>query len=530
MTVQIPANPVKGQKYRFLALTLAGVAQKHPTEPYDGTNPYTNKAGDMVQHDNAKAIGFDWSEDEDKLISWVCVKEATATTRAVLVADCNILNNISWDFLNSQGLIEGKEFTFPNGLKVKIGSMDGGDGSKGNPTTATLGDNEWDDWIVNVGNDPAFPISTSQDYNGGSWNATTLGTDVEKFWHTSNIYSWTKRLWTGSSNRVCRGFNGARGCGGRTPSYRNTYCGFRPRLEICISAPLITDTLGDSTDLGAPNGAFDHSFHVADGGGGNFSVTATLDGTESLLSLTDQTTGDFTASITADQWAALAYGDHTLAITATDGDSRTATRTLTFKRTFAAPAITGLTTGRRILESGEIEFTDSQEPNGPAITYEVEMATDAAFTAGLLTFPGTAGECKAAYSGLVTKTEYYARAVGISGTERRPGAAIKIKAGKTGTITLAPLEPQPNSRPDHGQPYVRGIVPAGASVTVEVCNDANDASPHWEDATATALAGNGAMHVFQNQTKTAPTWAYGMRAILDAGTSTEPIKITEMGR
>lgn len=56
-------------------------------------------------------------------------------------------------------------------------------------------------------------------------------------------------------------------------------------------------------------------------------------------------------------------------------------------------------------------------------------------------------------------------------------------------------------------------VAAGAIFTVEVCNNAFDVAPTWEDATAAVLS--GLAYVFNNTVKTASQWGVNIRARIE---------------
>lgn len=56
-------------------------------------------------------------------------------------------------------------------------------------------------------------------------------------------------------------------------------------------------------------------------------------------------------------------------------------------------------------------------------------------------------------------------------------------------------------------------IPAGAAFTVEVCNNANDAAPAWEDVTQRVLAGQKIF--LANTSKTAAEWAYNIRVTVE---------------
>lgn len=57
-------------------------------------------------------------------------------------------------------------------------------------------------------------------------------------------------------------------------------------------------------------------------------------------------------------------------------------------------------------------------------------------------------------------------------------------------------------------------IPFGATWSVKVCNNANDAEPTWEDCTAEVKA--YLVHVFTNKTKTAENWAINIKVEVEA--------------
>jgi hypothetical protein len=70
-------------------------------------------------------------------------------------------------------------------------------------------------------------------------------------------------------------------------------------------------------------------------------------------------------------------------------------------------------------------------------------------------------------------------------------------------------------------------IPAESTFEVLVCNNANDASPTWEDATS-AVVGN-LVHVFTNTTKTAATWAVGIKVNVERGTGSGACYVSGIG-
>lgn len=71
------------------------------------------------------------------------------------------------------------------------------------------------------------------------------------------------------------------------------------------------------------------------------------------------------------------------------------------------------------------------------------------------------------------------------------------------------------------------VVPTGATQLIEVCNNAFDVSPTWEDVTSYVTAGRG--YIFTNATKTATNWGINIRFTFNKGTATQPIFINGYG-
>ena len=132
----------------------------------------------------------------DKAINWVPVN-------GLLIADRCLLTSISWDDLNAQNLVFGKEikiqgFQFRLRL-LKVGSTEG-----------AL--NEWDTALDIVG-------------------------DNDDLWHWSEMFFWgQEKSKIAASYRVYRGYSSARFWYCNPASPRVSYLGFRPALE-----PLPTD-------------------------------------------------------------------------------------------------------------------------------------------------------------------------------------------------------------------------------------------------------------------------------------------------
>lgn len=131
-----------------------------------------------------------------KEIGWVAVN-------GLLIADQCLLTNVSWDDLDVQGLVFGKEVTV-QGLRFKIRLLKVG--SKEDVP------NEWDAALDAVGED-------------------------DTLWHWDHKFFWGQEPVSGSvSYRAVRGYNSARYWRNNNASNSNPSVGFRPALE-----PLPTD-------------------------------------------------------------------------------------------------------------------------------------------------------------------------------------------------------------------------------------------------------------------------------------------------
>lgn len=131
-----------------------------------------------------------------KEIGWVAVN-------GLLIADQCLLTNVSWDDLDVQGLVFGKEVTV-QGLRFKIRLLKVG--SKEDVP------NEWDAALDAVGED-------------------------DTLWHWDHKFFWGQEPVSGSASyRASRGYYSARYWDFSNAAYSTSSVGFRPALE-----PLPTD-------------------------------------------------------------------------------------------------------------------------------------------------------------------------------------------------------------------------------------------------------------------------------------------------
>ncbi|MED1642173.1 hypothetical protein P4U99_02940 [Brevibacillus agri] len=70
-------------------------------------------------------------------------------------------------------------------------------------------------------------------------------------------------------------------------------------------------------------------------------------------------------------------------------------------------------------------------------------------------------------------------------------------------------------------------LPPGAILLVEVCNNAYDAEPTWDDATIVVKLNRA--HLFSNETKTADKWGINFRFQIEKGSASQPIYLKGVG-
>lgn len=274
---------------------------------------------------------------EANQLQWHKIQDGDKT---LLICDRVILVNCSWNDLNSQGYITGKEVTI-DGAKYKCRVLTGGTGprssndyySGGTPTN-----NEWDRFITREEVITGLPAPVSSDLDS-TQNATDLNSTHNQFWNWYYVYSWCQETYSGnSSSRATRGCKSARGWNYSTAANQYAVLGFRPVLEVLNTDPLISDS---DRDLGDKNSNFTITYTVDDSDSGDvLTATESIDG-QTTKSFAPTRNSVNTITVPVDE---LSLGSHTVKVVVTDGQGGTATRTWTFTRTNAAPTISGTDT------------------------------------------------------------------------------------------------------------------------------------------------------------------------------------------
>ena len=274
---------------------------------------------------------------EANQLQWHKIQDGDKT---LLICDRVILVNCSWNDLNSQGYITGKEVTI-DGAKYKCRVLTGGTGprssndyySGGTPTN-----NEWDRFITREEVITGLPAPVSSDLDS-TQNATDLNSTHNQFWNWYYVYSWCQETYSGnSSSRASRGYKSARYWNYSSATYQDANLGFRPVLEVLNTDPLISDS---DRDLGDKNSNFTITYTVDDSDSGDvLTATESIDG-QTTKSFAPTRNSVNTITVPVDE---LSLGSHTVKVVVTDGQGGTATRTWTFTRTNAAPTISGTDT------------------------------------------------------------------------------------------------------------------------------------------------------------------------------------------
>lgn len=132
--------------------------------------------------------------------------------KKILIADRVIQHSISWDTINSNGLVSGKKIDIGKYGSINFRLMSGG-------VSATDKDNEWDNYIV------------GSNLNG----AITAGSNA--IWNNGNNHgSWTSSVVSANpSNRARRGSVSYTEWYSMPSSSARIYEGYRPVIEISFT-------------------------------------------------------------------------------------------------------------------------------------------------------------------------------------------------------------------------------------------------------------------------------------------------------
>ena len=191
--------------------------------------------------------------DAYKLMSEMATTEEYAEQNkyphSLFVADYAVTHTVSWDDLNTAGLIFGKNYA-SGGVDYTLRAPSVGSNytGSGNSERGVPQSNEWD---------------------------TMLNKDSGYIQNWNEMYSWGQdTVSVDASSRALRGYNSARGYGWDASSRRNARYGFRPVLEVLNPDTLGSDGLKVVTlDLGGGKlGGSSDAIHIIVKNGSTFTA------------------------------------------------------------------------------------------------------------------------------------------------------------------------------------------------------------------------------------------------------------------
>lgn len=534
------------------ALYHSGAALALPTQPWqiDATPPGASGYGNISNFSTDTAMA-NWTigntpTDDTKKLQWIKIQDGAKT---LLVCDRNILANVSWDDLNSQGYITGKTITI-DGQTYKCRLLTGGSNYRSGSDNYSGGTtpNEWDRFITNEDGISGLPSPNSGDLDSSSVASDFTGTH-NTLWHWDYMYSWAQETYT--QNAACRsfrGFSSARCWYSNPSSDRYTCIGWRPALEVLNTAPLVSDTDGN---LGSYASPFKRTYQVSDSDAGNtVTIEEAIDG-NAIRTIPNATLGGNYIYDLTSQWSSLAMGSHTATVKATDNFNAVTIRTWTFSKTNSvavAPSIIAPLSGQRVSVNPEIHFKIGKDPEGDSQTFKVQIADSSDMIQNLIEVStgfeknesGTWASFSSATSADAEKeariklnnnfnvgdTKYIRIVVTDSGSNS-PNFSNVVSV-RIGDKLIIETYPQiTDFKPGLINIYDQKVVDAKAIVKVLVSNNALDAVPTWEDVGQAYV--NKQSYAIKNQTKTSEKWAVAIRYEITANDAVNEISISKIG-
>ena len=307
----------------------AGVKQLVPTNPWESGS--TPGGGNIPVFSAGQSLEIrDTDPDSAYQLRW---REVNIGSKKLLIADRNILAQVSWDDLNAQNLIFGKEITI-DGQQYKLRVLTGGaerrEGGSGTSYAGGKLPNEWDDIIVNEGGYTGLPNPSATDLDS-TLNDTDKVSSHNQFWNWYYMYSWCQETYLHSTaTRANRGYYSARYWNNNSAATHNVDIGWRPVLEVLNSAPWVS---GEDADLEEKSASFTIDYSVNDDDEDDtLTVVEKVDDIV-IRTINNAVRGQTYTLDLSSIWSTLALGSHTITITVEDGKGGTVTRTYTFTKT-----------------------------------------------------------------------------------------------------------------------------------------------------------------------------------------------------
>lgn len=207
-----------GALRQFGTLYLNGIKQKQPLDLEDFK--------DMPKYAEGNIEIRNTDRNNDYKLSWV---EIAMDDKRLLVCDRNILKDVSWNELNSQGLIYGKIVTI-EGRKYILRVLSGGDGRSKNVDYS-----EWDKYIRNADDILGLPECTEADLKDATADSyfEQQNGDSNKLWNWYKFCSFTQGDYCISDRfTVIRGFYSTMSTHYANKDKKYETIGYRPVLEL----------------------------------------------------------------------------------------------------------------------------------------------------------------------------------------------------------------------------------------------------------------------------------------------------------
>lgn len=226
-----------GDLIKLGGLYLKGVLRSRPLYPWGLTPPGASGTKDVPSFTHGEVIEIkDTPSNDAQKLQWIEVNE---NGKKYLISDRVILVNVSYNDLNSQNLIAGKQITIDN-QKFLLRVLTGGTYHRSGSDRFSGGTlpNEWDRWIVNEAALSNLPTPTTTDLDNTVTSADYTGEHNRK-WNWVYMQSWCQEIHPINDRRVLRGSESARYFDANGADLRGAMYGWRPVLEVLNQEPTI---------------------------------------------------------------------------------------------------------------------------------------------------------------------------------------------------------------------------------------------------------------------------------------------------
>ncbi|WP_277548256.1 Ig-like domain-containing protein [Brevibacillus laterosporus] len=511
-------------------------------EPYEGAG-----TGDIASFKTDPVI-TNWNIGDtdvnmDNQLHWHKIIDGSKT---LLICDRVILADITWNDLSSDNRIFGKTITI-DGRQFKLRVLTVGSNYRGHPREGGLPkDNEWDRFITNEDAISGIPSPVKSDLDDLPLSSTDRYSPHNIFWNWMAIYSWGQED-ASVGGKACRGERSARFWSNGFSYSRDDWRGWRPVLEVLNQAPTLAltspsnnQTLTENATLNIQGTASDTDkdnvvtikYRINNGttralqsgvsnGSTPISFAKTL--TFRAKRLYDGTT-DLIGSDLAENT------DHTLTIWAEDDEGGKSTEVTRKFRVVhnRPPVINGQNVDLGVLNAIPSKTYTVTEPEGDAFTITEKINCKV-----IRTFAGTDSKENTATIPLDTWLRLSLTAVHtltIEATDSKGMTSTRSYTFRRSADKIAFALRNPFGTDIAAKRILVTIdatIPAGADYKAEVCNNAFDELPTWEDASNHVKFNRG--FIFTNKEKTAEKWGVSVRFSFTRGTATEPVIVRGFG-